>query len=39
LSLDVDKPELAAKKRILLEKRLMHIGGDVALLPAGSESE
>ena len=38
-SFDEAKPLFIAKKRILPEKRLMHIGGEVALLPRGSESE
>jgi hypothetical protein len=38
-SLDAAEPEFEMKARIDVEISPMHIGGDVALLPAGSDSE
>ena len=38
-SLDAAEPEFEMKARIDVETRPMHMGGDVAVLPAGSDSE
>ena len=38
-SLEVALPVLEVNRRIPSERGPMHIGGEVALLPAGSESE
>ena len=38
-SLELALPVLDVKKRMPPENAPMHIGGDVALLPAGSDSE